>query len=200
MGAGISKDRSGFFTEKGLKNFGELIGKTVVAGLGVSGAIIGAALGGPLGFAAALPGAIKSTISLGASLYDMIETRDITGDLNKTADDILSSDFGKVLTGLDLAGSAFGLGSAVPKAARNLSNIAMRGTGVTAISELARIAAPVKEALKFGGPIGNIARTATKVADLTLNGVTRVGIAAPASLTGAQIPQSLIPVNPFPVK
>lgn len=155
------------FRGDALKNYGELNGKAALAGLGIGSLIAGSLVGGPVGFLTTAPGALKSSIVFGGAVKDLIDNRDLNSDLNKTERQVLSGEFGQVLTGLDAAGSFVGGMVGIPKALQNLSNIATRGSGKAAIGEIAKIVGPgIKDAVKLSGQIGNGARSVTSLMSL----------------------------------
>ena len=155
------------FRGEALKNYGELNGKAALAGLGIAGLIAGTVLGGPLGFAAALPGAIKGSLSFAGGVKDLIDNKDLNSDMNETERKVMSSDAGQVLNGLDAASSFIGGLSGISKGVQNLSNIASRGSGRAAIGEILKIVGPgIKDAFKLSGSVGEGARTLTHLASL----------------------------------
>ena len=143
------------FRGEAAKNYGEILGHSASAGLGIGSLIAGTLIGGPLGFAAALPGAIASVIPIAGNIKDLIENKDLSANLNKTADDVMSSDAGRVLQAISGVTDFVSGIAGTPKALQNLSKIAARGSGKAAIGELVKIAQPgFKDALSAGGRIG----------------------------------------------
>jgi hypothetical protein len=164
---GFKQEFGGLATEQGLKNYGSLLGKSALFGLSLGGAIAGTLAGG-VGGLVAIPGVISSGIALGGSFKDLIESRSLTSDWDKTEKEVMSSDAGQVLNGISKV-SAFvgGLGS-IPKDIQNIVNIANRGLTRTSIGEIAKILAP---AVKHSVAAGNSAAVAgnTISAMLSLN-------------------------------
>lgn len=169
------------FRGEAAKNYGEMIGHSAAAGLGIGSLIAGTLIGGPLGFAAALPGAIAGVIPIAGNIKDLINNKDLNTNINKTADDVMSSDAGRVLQALAGVSDFISGVAGVPKGVANLSRIASRGSGKAAIGEVMKIAGPgIKDALSAGGRIGAGANTLANVMTIQEARASRMSEGEPA--------------------